>query len=366
MPTAKKNKAQKTKVQRTSRKKTIEVGWQDRMRTKARELKGKVGGFLLRRPHRSFRQTRRRDYVRSLRLPGYWSFTISVGRMLLRYKKLFLGLALVYAVLSVLLVGVASQDTYTDLGETIRETSGEAFAGDWGKLGEAGAVLASAAAGALNTTPTDLQQLFIILLSLLVWLTSVWLLRSLLAGQQPKLRDGLYNAGAPFVSTFLITVLLVAQLLPVALAALGFGAATASGLLDGGVEAMVFWVAALLLCALSLYWISSTAIALIVVTLPGMYPMRAIRTAGDLVIGRRIRILLRLLWLMFVTLLAWGAIMIPIILFDAWLKGVWEAISWLPVVPVALLVMGSVTIVWSSSYVYLLYRKVVDDDAAPA
>jgi hypothetical protein len=356
MPTKKKKTKTRTKVSTRQEKNLTKVG----------QLKDRISVFLTRRPHRSFRMTRRRDYVRSLRLPGYWSFTISAGKMLLQYKKLFLGLALVYAVLSVLLVGIASQDTYTELGKTIRETGGEAVGGDWGKLGEAGTVLASALAGALNTTPTDLQQIFVLLLSLLVWLTSVWLLRSVLAGQKPKLRDGLYNAGAPFVSTFIITALLVAQLLPFALAALGFGAATASGLIDGGVEAMVFWAVALLLCALSLYWISSTIIALIVVTLPGMYPMRAIRTAGDLVIGRRSRILLRLLWLVFVTLLGWGIIMIPIILFDAWLKGVWEAISWLPIVPVALLVMGSLTIVWSSGYVYLLYRKVVDDDAAPA
>jgi hypothetical protein len=65
-------------------------------------------------------------------------------------------------------------------------------------------------------------------------------------------------------------------------------------------------------------------------------------------------------------MLSWLLVMVPVILFDAWLKGVFPSIRWLPVVPLALLMMSTLTIVWSASYVYLFYRKVVDDDAAPA
>ena len=129
---------------------------------------------------------------------------------------------------------------------------------------------------------------------------------------------------------------------------------------------MLLTAAALLLTILTAYWVTSTLIALVVVTLPGMYPLRALKTAGDLVIGRRLRILLRWAWLAFIVCVLWVLVMVPIILFDTWMKGVWPAISWLPVVPVALLVMGSLTIVVTATYVYLLYRKVVDDDAKPA
>jgi hypothetical protein len=152
----------------------------------------------------------------------------------------------------------------------------------------------------------------------------------------------------------------------VALAAIGYGAASASGLLDGGVEAMIFWAVAGLLTMLSLYWATSTLFALIVVTLPGMYPMKAIRTAGDLVIGRRLRILYRLLWLIGTIVAAWLLVMVPIILFAMWFNSISPAVSWVPIVPVALLLMTTLTIIWSASYVYLFYRKVVDDDSAPA
>ena len=191
-------------------------------------------------------------------------------------------------------------------------------------------------------------------------------MRALLAGRKPKLRDALYNAGAPILPTLMIVLLLAIQLIPIAIAAIGVGVLLPYGMIDAGVIAMIFWVAVVLLVMLSLYWVTSTLIALVVVTLPGMYPMQALRAAGDLVVGRRLRILFRLLWLLIIVAMGWFVVMVPVILFDAWLKGVLPMISWLPVVPLALLVMGTVTIIWSASYIYLFYRRVVDDDAAPA
>jgi hypothetical protein len=239
----------------------------------------------------------------------------------------------------------------------------------WGELSKAGLILAAGATGALNSAQIGSQgqsQIFPILIGLLTWLTTVWLLRAILAGRRPKMRDGLYNAGAPILPTFLVSAVIIVQLIPMALAFFAYNAAVVSGLLDGGAEAMMFWLVAGLLVVLSLYWITSTLIALVVVTLPGMYPMQALRTAGDLVVGRRVRILLRLLWLVFTVVLTWAIVVIPIILFDGWIKSAWDAIWWLPLVPIVLLLMGAFTVIWVAGYVYLLYRKIVEDDALPA
>jgi hypothetical protein len=322
--------------------------------------------LLNRRPHRSFQRTRKRDYVRSLALPGYWAFTNQVRKTLKQHRRPFLWLVVVYAILTVALVGLASQDTYTELSTTLRQTSGEVFKGNWGELGKAGLLLVSGVTGELNMTLTEAQQIYAVIVIFFTWLTTVWLLRAMLAGKSPRLRDGLYNSGAPILPTLMVGGLLVVQLLPVAIAVLGFVALVPFGILDGGVESMIFSMAAFLLITLSLYWITSTLIALIVVTLPGQYPMQAIRAAGDLVVGRRLRILLRLLWLLLIVAIAWAIVMVPVILFDAWLKGVFPAINWLPIVPIALLTLGTATVVWSASYIYLLYRRIIDDDAAPA
>lgn len=330
-------------------------------------VKVRVGGLLSRRPHRSFRRTRRRDYVRTLKLPGYWSFTYYVLKILSKNKRTFLGLVALYGVLSLVLVGLASQDNYMTLSETLRSTSDEIFNGNWGQIGQAGLLLIAGVAGNFSTQLTESQQIYAVIILLLTWLTTVWLLRSQLAGKSKlSLREGLYNASAPIVSTFAVLLIAVVQLLPVALAAAGFGAALASGLFDGGVAAMMFWTVASLLLALSLYWMTSTLIALVVVTLPGMYPLRAIQIAGDLVVGRRLRILLRLLWLILTIVLVWVVVMVPVLLFDSWLKGVWPVSANIPLVPMVMLVLSSFSVMWAAGYVYIFYRKVVDDDAAPA
>lgn len=321
---------------------------------------------MTRRPHRSFRMTRRRDYNRSLKLPGYISFTYQVLKTLKTHKRMFIILAVIYGLLSAVLVGVGSQTTYSALADTLRDTGSEVFQGDFSALNQAGILMLTISTTGLSGSLSESQQIYSGILILLVWLTTVWLLRNVLAGHRVRVRDGLYSAGAPIVSTLLVGLVLLVQLIPLGIAIIGYSAALSSGLLSGGFEAMLFWIAAALLILLSLYWVVSTFFALIIVTLPGTYPMRALRTAGDMVVGRRLRILLRLLWLGLTIVAGWAIVMLPVILFDTWLKGVWPAINWLPIVPVTLLILSTASVIWAASYVYLLYRGVVDDDAKPA
>ena len=327
-------------------------------------IKKKATTYSKYNPHRSFKHTLPRDDTRSLKLPGYFAFSKYVWRTLWTNRKTFLLLALTYAIISALMVGIASQDNITSLTETLNTSGGDFLAGGWGEIGKASLLFVTAMTGGLSQSLSDVQQIYAAIIILLTWLTSVWLLRNILAGHKVKLKDGLYNAGSPILSTFLVALLILVQLLPLALALIGYTAASATGLLSNGVEAMLFWVAAGLLAALSLYWITSTFFALVIVTLPGMYPLQAVQIASDLVIGRRLRILLRLLWMAFGVLITWAVIMIPIILLDKWLKGIWPTISWVPTIPVILLSISALTIIWVSSYVYLLYRKVVADDAS--
>lgn len=322
--------------------------------------------FMGRRPHRSFRMTRRRDYKRSLKLPGYFAFSMTVTRTLWQHKKIFVWLAVVYAILTATLVGIGSQDTYTALSTTLQNASSQIFSGNIGQLGQAALIFVSISSSGLSATPSEAQQVYIVLLGLLIWLTTVWLLRNLLAGHKVKMRDGIYNAGAPIVASVIVAFIFLVQLVPIGLALVGYSAANASGLLNEGVAAMLFWFAATLLSIMSLYWITSTFFALIIVTLPGMYPMRALKTAGDMVVGRRLRILLRILWMIGDIFVVAAVVFIPIILIDTGLTHVWPAVSSAPIVPVALTLFSVLSFIWAASYIYLLYRRVVDDDAKPA
>lgn len=322
--------------------------------------------YLQRRPHRSFQKTRRRDYARSLALPGYLSFSVYVLRTLHAHKKIFLGLALFYAIVGGLLVGVASQETYSQLTALIDETGANIFSGGWGAIGQATTLFIATASGGITPSLTEAQQIYSGVILLLTWLATVWALRAILAGSKPSLRDTLYNSGAPIIGTGLVMLAAVFQLLPVALSIVIVNAAIATGMFDSPVMSMLISLAAGGLSLLSIYWVTSTIMALVVVTLPGMYPWQAIQTAGDIVIGRRLRILLRLLWMMLISALAVTVIVLPVIIIDRALSSVWSWFELVPLVPFTVTVVSSLVVIWSASYVYLLYRKVVEDDASPA
>ncbi len=328
-------------------------------------LKKRTRDFLNRRPHRSFRLTRRRDYKRGLKLPGYWAFTGQVVAQLQQHRKLFIAVALFYAILGIVIGNMTSQETYDKIGDLLHEGGQDIFEGQWGAMVQA-ALLSVVAINGASQNMTDVQQVYAVLLFLLVWMTTVWLHRDLLAGGTPRARDGFYSASSPLVSTVLVTMVLLVQLVPIGLLAVSYASLSSIGVLSDGLGIFLFSMVALPLIVMTLYWITSTFIALVVVTLPGMYPMRALKVAGDLVIGRRLRVLYRLLWLGLTIVIPWLAIMTPIVLLDSWLRNMWSWYAGIPLAPACAMILGAGMTVWASSYIYLLYRKVVDDDSAPA
>ncbi len=362
MATAKKRSNSKKQISKAVKPRSSNT----RAASYLQQIKVRSQSFLARRPHRSFRRTRRRDYVRPLLLPGYISFTNYVLRTLRAYTSTYLWLVFVFALASSLIVGLASQESFQSLAESVSEAGQNIFEGGWGEIGKASVLLVAGMEGAFSTTNSDVQQVFAAILGLLAWLTTVWLLRAQLAGKSPRLRDGLYSAGSPIVSVTLLSLLLLIQLVPIVIAVIGYNVALETDLIANGVIAFLIFVIAALLTVLSLYLMTSTLIAMVVVTLPGMYPWHALRVAGDLVVGRRLRILLRFVWLAFIVTLAWAIIMIPVIIFASWLITVLPQLAWVPIVPIILLLVSSASIVFAASYIYLLYRKVVDDDTSPA
>lgn len=328
-------------------------------------IRGRMEGLLARRPHRSFRRTRRRDYVRSFAVPGYLRFTKDVCATLLARRWLFAKVALGYAAAIAVLGGVTNQQTYAEISDLLHGSVGEVISGSWGNVGQAGLLLVSAFGGGSGAATVD-QQIYLSLALLLVWLTTVWLLREILAGRRPNMRDGLYNSGAPFVSTLTIALVAIVQLIPFAIGTAIVVGLSSVGLANEGFGAMLAYIFLAFVAVLTLYWLTSTFIAGVVVTLPGMYPGRALRAAGDLVVGRRLRITYRVLWMLLVAVVVWVIIAIPMVLLDSWLKGLWKPFQAVPLMPIVVALLSSVSVVWVASYIYLLYRRIVDDDAKPA
>lgn len=321
--------------------------------------------FLARRPHRSFQLTRRRDYTRSLAIEGYVAFTLYVTGIFRKNWRMFCLMAFIYAFIMVLIGAATTQDTYATIDTLLKESTDDFFGGGAGKLGQAGIVVLSAfVSSPANLQPT--QMVYMIITLIFAWLATVWLLRELLLNRKPKLRDGLYNSGAPILSFLCVVVVIVVQMIPIGLTVLAYAALSSLGAIDSGLGSMLFWLIAAVIIAMVMYWITSSIIALVVVTLPGMYPLRALKLSGDLVVGRRLRVMFRLLWGAAAVFIVWALFIICVILLDNALKTLIPAIAGWPVVPYIGALSVALGSIWYASYVYLFYRKVVDDNAKPA
>lgn len=356
--TEKQPRRKSTKKSITEPKKTA---WY-KMRRNIHNLSQRRQQFLARRPHRSFKLTRRRDYKRKLLVPGYWAFTVQVLTLLWKNKKTFVALVLLFSVLTIILSSMMSQDTYQQLKDAISSVREDGtLSGFYETFGLFTGVLISYVSGA-NTTNQS-QQAIGALLGLFAWLTTIWLVRAISAKQKPKMRDGLYSSGSPVLALLILALVVAIQMIPAAIALIIYSALDASGALSQTAILMAAGGAAVLIATMSAYWIVGTLFSMVIVTLPGMYPLRALKLAGDIVTGRRIRILLRLFWLFVVLAIVWIVVLVPIIFFDGVLKGWLPALQWLPIVPIFGLLLVNVSIVIFAAYTYLFYRKVVESDS---
>lgn len=313
--------------------------------------------------HKSFKRSYREDYIRDAELPGLLSHAFATFRLIFKNWKIFLPLILFIIFFNVILVGLMSQDSYKVFQDALEETNENLAQGKLGAFGKAGLMLiGTITTGGLNRGMTEVQQVFMILLLIITWLTTIYLVRHIIAGHKVKFRDGLYNALTPFISTFCIVGIIFLELIPVFAVVIAYSAAVATEFLNTPFYALIFFIFAALLILLSAYLLSSSLIAMVAITAPGLYPMTALNTATDIVAGRRIRFIIRILFLFFVLSIIWIVVMMPIIMIDSALKSGMEWFNSVPLVPLSLLFMTIFSIVYSSTYIYLFYRKLLDMD----
>ncbi len=313
--------------------------------------------------HKSFKRSYREDYARPTKTPGLLSHAMLTFKQIFKHWRTFGLLLVLMTGLYITLVGLMSEEFYSQMQDTVESTNAELAQGELGSFAKAGLLLISTiTTGGLDTGMGDVQTVFMILLFLMIWLVVIFLLRHFLAGEKPKLRDGLYNAFAPLFSTLLIFILVFVQCIPIMLVVITYSAAVMTNFLATPFYALVYFIFAALMILLSCYLLSSSLIALIAVTAPGLYPMKAVLAASDMMAGRRVKFIIRLIYLIIVVVLIYIIVMLPVILLDMWLKGM---INWLknwPIVPFFLLVVTCFVFIYLATYLYLYYRWLLEQE----
>ncbi len=363
-PNSKKSKrtvGKKRSSSKTSRFKKRFLGSRPMLAFKKARLKVSQARARRYRPHKTFRRSYREDYHRQTKVPGILEHIVLTFRMIFSHWKTFLPFILLMMAGYILLVGLMSEDFYRQFQDSIEITEAEQASGEIGNFAKAGLLLISTVTtGGLNSSIDEVGTVFMVILFLIMWLVTIFLVRHFLVGKHPKLRDGLYNALGPLLSTFVVFAAIFIQAIPMMLVLITYSAAVATGFLSTPFYALIYFLFAALMLLISLYCFSSSLIALAAVTAPGLYPMRALGTASDLMMGRRIHFIIRLFALLITIVIIYVIIMMPVILLDLVLKNAWSFLESWPIVPFMLLFTTCFVFIYFTTYIYQYYRWLLD------
>jgi hypothetical protein len=264
-------------------------------------------------------------------------------RQVWQNRTLFGGIVLVYGILNIALVrGLSNSNNL----EALKTTLDSALHGFGGKvltsLTSFGYLLATSGSGSLQNS-TAYQYILLLFCSL----AFIWALRKTLAKQKVTVRDSFYQGMYPLVPFLFVFLILGVQLIPIA------GGGGLYALAVSTHIAVVFWEKALLfllfagLAIWSLRMVTATIFAVYIVTLPNTKPVQAVRSAKELVYGRRLLIWRKILFLPVILLVLAAIIEIPLIF---WLT---------PVAPWMFFLLSMMALPIAHSYLYNLYREML-------
>jgi hypothetical protein len=280
-----------------------------------------------------------------IKLPNVWRLTKIASQTLWQHKGLFIGITLVYGLLNVLLAQGLSGGTDVS---TLKNTLNQVFTGHLGGLASGLSIFVVLVGSAgNNSSPTaGAYQLF---LALIASLAIIWALRQVLADARIRIRDSYYRGMYPLIPFILVLMVVGLQLIPLLIGSSLYSLVTTNGIAVLFVEKLVWALLFAVLALLSLYMISSSVFALYIVTLPDMTPLKALRSARELVRYRRWTCLRKILALPFILLIVAAIIMLPIII---WLT---------PLAQYVFFLLTMFSLVGIHAYMYTLYRELLNE-----
>lgn len=276
------------------------------------------------------------------KLPNSFRLFGRAIKILCKNWKFFGGIILIYAILNITFVtGLSAGGSITALKHSL-DASGSgpnittATTLFTYMLGNPGSASGTASSG--------YQIILLVIASLAV----IWGLRQVYAkDKKARIRDAYYLGMYPLVPFLLVIFVIGLQCIPMAIGATLYSTAVTGGVAAFAFEKVAWGVIFFLLIVLSLYLICSSIFALYIATLEHMTPMRALRSAKQLVQYRRWSIMRKILLLPIIFMIVASVVMIPVILFLS------------PAAPWVFFALTMLTIAVTHSYIYTLYRELL-------
>lgn len=293
--------------------------------------------------YKSFRMSKRIKKPVARVLPKARTILRQSYMHLWQHRKVFAGITGVYLVLTILLVkGLSGTNDIPEIKDSIQDL----VSGATGQLASSLAVFGLLIGGSSGVT-SDVAGTYQSILLILVSLALIWALRQTHAAKKIGIREAFYRGMYPLVPFIVVLFVIGLQCIPLVVASWLFNVTIVGGLAVTPPEQVLWLMFCFLLAVLTIYMVSSSVFALYISTLPDMTPMKALRSARQLVRYQRAAILRKVLFLPFILLLALAAIMLPIIMFLT------------PLAEWAFFVLSMAVLAIFHSYIYSLYRELL-------
>ena len=260
-------------------------------------------------------------------------------------KKTIGGITLVYGIATIVLVrGLLSNKEFTAIKSFLDST----LTGTGGRI-EGTLLQITALFGGSSAASAAGGNIYQVIILIVCSLAIIWVFRQVHAKKAVSTKAAFYDGMYPIIPFSIVLALVSLRLLPLLGASYLYKVLITNGVAVLWQEEFVIYTFIILLTYWSLRMLTGSIFAFYIVSLPGMKPLKALRSAQNLVVGRRLLIWRKLVYLALVLLLATTILILPFLLF---------------LTPTVVWVFFILSVFWftiTHGYLYALYRELIKD-----
>lgn len=271
--------------------------------------------------------------------------TQSAAKILWQNRILFSGITVIYGLLNIFFAQALSGGANI---VAIKDALDQTLGSNFGQIGASFSIFVYIV-GTSGNNANQAASAYQLILSLISSLAVIWALRQVYAGKTIRVRDAFYRGMYPLVPFIIILLIIVLQMIPLIIGSTLYSLVITNGIAVHLIEQVLFGVLFAGLAGITLYWLTASVMALYVVTLPSMTPIKALNSGKELVKGRRWIVLRKLIFLPLLLLVVAAVVMMPIIAIYA------------PAAKYVYFVLTMFGLVAIHSYIYALYRDLLNE-----